>query len=100
MQKKGEDISDIYISLNPYEEIDESEKYEMHIVGSVPTEIISDWKRRTKADGAVTKVAEFLNSCDGIEVIDCYTRAENKISIDDLKYMKIWNFDYITLRKK
>lgn len=88
----------LYIALQDWEELGPEKPYEVSLLGTMKAEDFGQPVERTAVEEGLTKIATALASCRGIEVLDAAVRSEADVTLDDVRYLVRWNFDYISLR--
>lgn len=99
LAKTGGNISAIYFFLDT-DELPDKEPYEIYIRGTMQVDDFNDSKKRSEAQAAFDKMASILDrECPGIRVKDNALVSEKSISIDDMRFLKRWDFDDLSTRK-
>lgn len=98
LSKSHHALSGIYVALNTKEELDGTREYELAIYGAYLAGYAQDAAKVAEAESVVNDLAIAINDCDGICVVDHLTRPEDKISLDDLRYLERWEFDYLSFK--
>lgn len=57
-----------------------------------------DWDKLDKSQKALDAVAALVESADGIQLTDHHLLSEQEVSLDDLRYLRRWDYDSLTLR--
>ena len=60
------------------------------------TDEFSDAERRERAQQALDAMEERLQSCTGIEIVEASLVSEADVSLDDLRQMERFDFDYLS----
>jgi len=97
LKREGSLLTAIYI-LVADEELPDSVPYEPIIWASVRVEDYSDAARRARTQELLDKVEAAVQDCDGIEVKHSLLVSEAELSLDDLRRLKRWDFDDLTIR--
>ena len=92
---KGDVLSGIYILVSD-EEIEDD--YEIIIWGTMKDEVFDNPEQRRQATALIDQVGEKLDNCDGIVVNESQVIRESDFSLTDLRLMKRWDFDDLTMR--
>lgn len=100
LEKDGSDISGLYIALKPWGEITGTKYYKMVLVGTIREPISNDEHRKAKAHGSLMQIAAVLEKCKGIIVEDTMLLSESEMTLDDIRSMHRWDFDYLSLRQE
>ena len=72
--------------------------YEIAVLGVAPTAIANDPDGFKKVISVTTAVANLLATCPGINVIQHEARSAANTSLDDVRYFKRLDLDYISER--
>lgn len=91
-REDGKLVTGIYMMLNIENELSSSESYEVTIWFACRTEVADDLKERVEA--YATDFVAAMRACQGIEIIEHEVRAEFDISLEDLRSMKRFDFDF------
>jgi hypothetical protein len=96
--KSREDLlAGIYVLVSD-QELPEGEKYEIEVWATMTSEKYDDPKQRTDGQSLLDKLEASLSECEGIEVVAAELRSEAEVSLDDLRRLKRWDFDSLSLR--
>lgn len=93
----GEYLSGIYM-LVPDEELDVDSSYDVIVRGTMLVDHFDDPRTREEVTKLLDKVVAAIDGCDGITVYDHEVVSEGKFSLDDLRLMKRWDWDHISLK--
>ncbi len=96
-KKRGDLLSAIYLVAID-DELDAGNPYEIIVWATMVDEKYEIEEHRTAAQGLVDKIEEAFDSCDGIEVAEAELQSEADVSLSDLRKLKRWDFDDLTLR--
>lgn len=91
------DLSGIFLSTTEVE-LAAADPYRIVVIGCMPALAYGHQGRRIACQEAVDKISSFLDGCDGIEVVDSELRSEAAVSLDDLHFMKRWDYDSLSYR--
>lgn len=92
-KKANEQLSGIYVEINPDAEIQEKEHYSVNLMGLLPADYEGDTQ---KADKAIEKYAEILRTA-GMEVVVAI-RNETEVSLATIKRFKRFYLDDLSLK--
>lgn len=95
--KKGEEITAIYIA-GADEEVQDNSIYKIIIRATMQCETFENPVLRQKAQTIINLLESELCGCPGIEVEDSSLVSEADVSIDDLRFLKRWDYDYLSFR--
>ena len=96
--RSGVDLSGVWITLNSDAELPDGEDYEVFVLGTILHVAAIDVARRNVAFDATKEIAEALQRCIGIVVVDSETRSEKDVSIDEIKRFNGLELDHISER--
>ena len=91
-------IRGIYFLLSPDTELAESESYDLIVWVTMSTQTYEVPDSRSQAQKLVDLLETELRKCKGITVQGVELRSEGDVSLDDLRQLKRWDFDDLTLR--
>jgi hypothetical protein len=97
LKNNGQYITAIYIMVSDDELIDEP--YEITVKATMKCINYENPTLREEAQGAIDKIGSEIDSCEGIEVLDNSLVSEAKISVDDLRFLKRWDYDSLSFSK-
>lgn len=95
LKKTGQEITAIYISVSD-EELHPDEVYEIDIRATMQCAAYNNHSLRQETQGIIDFIASKLNTCIGIEVSDNSVVSEAEVSIDDLRFLKRWDYDFLS----
>ncbi|MEH1996979.1 hypothetical protein [Nostoc sp.] len=95
LKKTGEEITAIYISVCD-EELQPHEVYEIDIKATIQPEAYENPSLRQNAQQITDLIASKLDECKGIEVLNNSVVSEAEVSIDDLRILKRWDYDFLS----
>jgi hypothetical protein len=49
------------------------------------------------AQRGLQELEAFLSKCDGIELLESYLQSEKEVTLDDLRSLKRWDFDWLSI---
>jgi len=96
-KKKGDVLTAIYI-LVVDEELHDETPYEIVIWASMRAEDYENPNAQAEAQSLLDKVEAVLQELDGVDVKESELKSEAQISLDDLRGLKRWDFDDLTIR--
>lgn len=97
LKSKGDLLTAIYLFMVD-EELPAGSLYDIIIYGSMRVEDFDDSEKRKDAQKVLDKVEAALADCNGIDVKECVLRSEAEISVDEIRKLKRWDFDDLTIR--
>jgi len=100
LHSRGHLFQDIYLFCSPSDqELIEEQSYRVSIWLAVATEKAHDKALQEEAREVCGEINTIISNCPGIELLSCEVRAEETITLDDLRYFKPWDFDYLSHRE-
>jgi hypothetical protein len=96
MEKDGEDVRRVWVGLNTLEELPANEPYRLILRITVPTEVCEDDAKEQRALSIVSEMRTLLAQCEGVEVEDADLATESDLTLDDIRRMSPWDFDYLS----
>ncbi|BAY10409.1 hypothetical protein [Calothrix sp. NIES-2098] len=95
IKKKSQNITAVYIQVSD-NELPSDQKYQIIITATMHSTTYENTDLREEAQKTIDYLASRLDSCAGIEVLDSLVVSEAGISIDDLRILKRWDYDYLS----
>jgi hypothetical protein len=92
-------LRSLYVSLSDPKELPKNESYVVTLLGVVRVEDYSDVDVRAAIEKGMMRIAAALRACEGIFVDEVTVGPENEVTLDDIRYLARWNFDYISLKE-
>lgn len=96
LEKDGEDVLSVYLGLNKLEELKPEEPYLALLRIVVAPEVLEDDEREKRVIGVVSEVRKLLAQCPGITIEDADVASEAEITLQDLRHLVRWDFDYLS----
>lgn len=94
-KKNSQNITAVYLLVTDDELLPEV-VYEIVVKATMSSETYQDSNLREQSQKMIDILASRLNSCEGIAVLDSSVVSEAEISIDDLRFLKRWDYDYLS----
>lgn len=95
LKKDSDDIEELYILLDPMEELEEGAEYQVMLIATVSKDEISIIE---SVQDTVNKIAGDMNDCDGIKVRKPHAIRNKDVSLADIQEMDIWDvYDYLSV---
>ncbi len=91
-------ITNIYIRLEPFEEIRVDESYNIELILVMDSEKYEDAAHFDKCTEIKNQLEKQLDNCDRIKVTDINIESTEGIMFDDLKGFKVWDYSYLSFR--
>lgn len=95
LKKDGDDVI-LYAGFNTLNELPVEEAYRIIVCVLIPVEASEDDVREQRANSVVSEIAKLLGRCEGIELEDAKLVSESEITLDELHYLRRWDFDYLS----
>jgi len=96
-ESEGHLLTAIYLLVEDLE-LDEGTAYRITLLGTMPDEKFQSPAERQKAQALLNSVETYLGECGGIEVKESSLQSEGKITLEQIKHLKRWDYDYLSLR--
>lgn len=93
----GHLLTGIYILVQD-DELDADDPYEVTVWATMRENRFANHDERAEAQKLVNEIESALASCKGIDIIATELRAESEVSLSDLRLLKRWDFDDLSLR--
>lgn len=100
LKKKGDVLSGIYMLLDSDDELTKGEKYGIIVWATMKSGDYEDSEKRRTAQELVDAIEAALSGCDGIEIKDVHLKSEQQVTLDDLRLLKRWDYDSLSLRRE
>jgi hypothetical protein len=100
LQRDGATLARLMIAIKPGGECAPNESYEIYLLGIMCKADHDVEKDRETVINLVNKVAEPLDECEGIKVVDADVLSETEFSLHDERNFIESNFDDLSLRSK
>jgi hypothetical protein len=97
LKKHGHLLSGVYILVCD-DELPESSDYEIIVWATMRSEDYADREQRADAQKLIDQIEVVMTDSDGIDVRACELRSEEEVSLSDLRLLKRWDFDDLSLR--
>lgn len=97
LRKQGDLISGIYLFTSD-NELPKDLDYEVVIWVAMTVEDYQDSDKRTVASKLLGTIESELDGCEGVSIESAELRSESQVAISDIRVMKRWDYDDLTLR--
>jgi hypothetical protein len=87
----------IYIALNSWDELQAGQDYKISLLGTLSVEDFRDPSTRAAMENGLGRIAAALNFSKGVIVEEADVQSEATVTLDHLRNLARWNFDYISL---
>lgn len=95
LKKDSEEITAIYISVSD-DELESDEVYQIIIRATMQLEAYKNTDLHRKSQETIDIISAKLSQCEGIDVIESYVVSEAEVTVDDLRLLKRWDYDYLS----
>ena len=100
LERAGHCFQDLYLSCDPSDrELGAGEPYRIIVWPTMGSEDYDDADLRKAATKACLDLEALLQKCVGIRVEACSLRHEGQITLDDLRFFALWDFDDLSHRE-
>lgn len=99
LKSRGRYLSGIYVAVTPWRELGEDDVYRIELYAAMEAETWAETATRQEMFSLIDDIALALNNCDGIDVENYELRSENEISLADLRFLRRWDYDYLSYRE-
>ena len=96
--KSAADLTGIYVLVTD-DELEAGQDYEIDLRATMLPDDYDNWTRLEKCQTLLDETVYILNSVDGINVVNHATLSEDDVTLNDLRYLKRWDWDSLTLRR-
>jgi hypothetical protein len=96
LQKSGEHVQDIYLTLDTDDELPDSRPYKVVALGTVRAETWDIPAHRTAAQACFDRVCAAMASCAGIQLLDSVLQSDADVTLYDLRKTKRWEYDWLS----
>lgn len=94
LKTHGRGASGIFLTLDHWDEVDDTVPYNIAIVVLCPVAVAEDETRESEVAALVPKLLAVMDACNGINVRDAQYVSESEFTLDDLHTYKRWEFDF------
>jgi hypothetical protein len=96
-KKSGDLLTGVYVLVEDVE-LATDEDYKIIVCGVMRDQQFADHAMREAATKLQNLIEAELDKCDGIAIVQSDLRSESQISLAELRLLKRWDFDDLTLR--
>jgi len=97
LKAKGHLFTAVFLMVEN-DELSPGVDYKVVLIGCMNTDDFADTERRREAQQLLNDLEAALAACQGICVSESLLRSESEISLDDLRLLKRWDMEYLSLR--
>ena len=94
LKKDGTQITGLFLLISPNEECAPDEDYQVALRVTAAKATLAEKSVELQLARTTKVIADALNACDGIEVVDHALISEAAFTLDDLQYFQRWDWDY------
>jgi hypothetical protein len=94
LKKSGKQITGIFLAISPNEECGSDEDYQVALRVTAAKGTLVEKDVEIELVRATKQIADALDACDGIEVVDHALVSEAAFTLADLQYFQRWDWDY------
>jgi hypothetical protein len=98
LKTKGDSLSGIYIAVTPWEELDANGIYRLQLYATIEPDKWADAGIRSEMESVIAQIATAIDGCEGVEVENFELRSEDNITLADLRFLRRWDYDYLSYR--
>jgi hypothetical protein len=99
LKADGRHLTALYLAIEPFEEIMADATYRLSVYGVMSKEEYSDPEARASGLRALDGVSKALKGVSGIELEEVDLVGEDRLTLDDLRYLVEWRWDHLSLRE-
>jgi hypothetical protein len=92
-------ISNVFVRVNPFEELDNANEYGMEIMLVMDAEKFDDTKTYRLCNTIKNELEYQLGECDGIKVDDISIESTAFVTIEELKDFREWDYSHLSFRE-
>ena len=94
LKKHGRSITGIFLALDPNDELAEGESYRVLLRVTATKETLATRGTELELARVAKAIADALDDCNGIDVVDHALVSEAEFTLADLQYFQRWDWDY------
>ncbi len=94
LKKNGRQITVIFLAISPNEECSDDEDYQVALRVTAAKDTLAEKSVELELVRTTKQIADALDACDGIEVVDHALVSEAAFTLADLQYFQRWDWDY------
>ena len=92
----GHLITGIFLRLSTDQELPSNENYQVILRATAPPEVLRDPEQEKACMKLVDAIAEALDGCEGVQVLDHELVSEEDFSLVDLRETMRWDFEFLS----
>lgn len=94
LKKNGEQITGIFLAISPNEECSNDDTYKVALRVTAAKDTLAEKNVELDLVRATKQIADALDACEGIDVVDHALVSEAAFTLDDLRYFQRWDWDF------
>jgi hypothetical protein len=94
LKKHGELITGIFLAIKPHDECGDGTNYIVALRVTAGKATLTNKSVESQLVTTTKQVADALDACAGIEVVDYGLVSEAEFTLEDLQYFQRWDWDY------
>jgi hypothetical protein len=94
LKKNGKLITGLFLAISPNAECPPEESYKIALRVTATKEALATKSAELDLARTTKQIADALDACDGIEVVDHALVSESSFTLADLQYFQRWDWDY------
>jgi hypothetical protein len=91
------ELTAIFVALSSWDELGAGQTYTVSLLGTLEVEDFKDSNIRSRTEAGLAKIAAALGKAGGIKVDNSEVESEAVVTLDLVRTLARWNFDYISL---
>jgi len=92
-------VKDIYISIIPFEEIDDSDEYRIEIVLLMGHDDFNDPDTYAEYSKYLEQLEAQFSKCEGLDLEVIELRPDTDMTVSELESMRRWDYSYLSYRE-
>lgn len=97
LKKHGTDLVELFLLVSD-RELGADETYDLAVIATMKVEDFEQPDKRVVCQKAVDALAAAMNDCPGIEVTEHQLKSEAEVSLDEIRFLQRWDYDYLSDR--
>lgn len=97
MRELNPDVSNIFVQIEPFEELDAQANYRMHVILVMDAVHFDDPQRHARCERHREALEALLAQCRGIEIGEVDLESTASVTIEELKAYREWDYSYLSM---
>jgi len=97
LKQQGKDLTAIFLTVSDAE-LEPGTSYVIELRSTMRTDHYEEEVALTRAQRVTDTLADLLNGCEGVDVADAVVLPESAVSLDDMRLLKAFDQDDLSLR--